>query len=140
MVRLSKEEARALGLTPARSKYNNNKPSYYDPDSKQTLTFDSNKELEYYLLLKDRQKRGEIYQLQRQVTINIQPRFYTPKGELVKEINYKADFCYLVPVYDDNGVFEKYENHIIDVKGYKTDVYKLKKKLLAYKGFYIEEV
>lgn len=140
MVRLSKKEARALGLAPKASKYNNDKPSYYDPDLKQKLKFDSKKELEYYLLLKDRQKRGEIFNLQRQVTINIQPRFYTPKGELVKEINYIADFCYLVPVYDFDSNFMQYETHIIDVKGYKTDVYKLKKKLLAYKGFYIEEV
>lgn len=131
MVRLSKKEARALGLAPKASKYNNDKTEYYDPDLKKKLVFDSVKEYEYYLLLKDRLKRGEIFRLQRQVKISIQPPFTTPTGEKVKEIYYKADFVYL----DAKGV-----THIVDVKGVKTDVYKLKKKLLAYKGFYIEEV
>lgn len=132
MTRLSIKEAKALGLiSESKSKYNNAKPEYYDPDLKQTLKFDSNKELEYYLLLKDRLKRGEIFRLQRQVTINIQPPFTTPQGEKINAINYKADFVYL----DSQGV-----THIVDVKGFKTDVYRLKKKLLAYKGFYIEEV
>ena len=135
MVRLSKEEARALGLTPARSKYNNNKPSYYDPDLKQKLTFDSNKELEYYLLLKDRQKRGEIYDLKRQEPIEIQPAFIDSQGVKYQAIIYKADFTYKEAAFQGN-----YIKHYIDVKGYKTEIYKLKKKLLAYKGFYIEEV
>jgi hypothetical protein len=46
MVRLSKEEARALGLAPKASKYNNDKPTYYDPELKETLIFDSKKEFE----------------------------------------------------------------------------------------------
>lgn len=132
MTRLSYKEAKALGLiSESKSKYNNKKIAYYDTEYKQELTFDSKKEFEYYLLLKDKQKRGEISHLQRQVTICIQPRFTTPQGEKIREITYKADFVYL----DSEGV-----NHIVDVKGFKTDVYKLKKKLLAFKGFYIEEV
>lgn len=131
MVRLSKTEARALGLAPKASKYNNDKTEYYDPDLKKKLLFDSVKEYEYYLLLKDRLKKGEIFRLQRQVTICIQPKFKTPTGETIQAITYKADFVYL----DSEGV-----NHIVDVKGFKTDVYRLKKKLLAFRGFYIEEV
>lgn len=132
MTRLSYKEAKALGLiSESKSKYNNAKPEYYDPDLKETLKFDSNKEFEYYLLLKDRLKRGEIFRLQRQFKITIQPPFTTPQGEKIQAITYKADFVYL----DSEGV-----THIVDVKGFKTDVYRLKKKLLAYKGFYIEEV
>lgn len=131
MVRLSKQEARALGLAPKASKYNNEKPTYYDKDLKELLTFDSIREYEYYLLLKDRQKRGEIRDLRRQVKIVIQPAFTTPDGETVKEISYYADFY-----YTDRDL----RAHYIDVKGFRTDVYKLKKKLLAYRGFYIEEV
>ena len=132
MTRLSYKEAKALGLiSESKSKYNNAKPEYYDPDLKETLKFDSKKEFEYYLLLKDRLKRGEIFRLQRQFKITIQPPFTTPQGEKIQAISYKADFVYL----DSEGV-----THIVDVKGFKTDVYRLKKKLLAYKGFYIEEV
>ena len=132
MTRLSVKEAQALGIIPeSKSKYNNHKPEYYDPDLKKKIKFDSNKELEYYLLLKDKLKKGEIFRLQRQVRINIQPPFTTPAGEKVRAIDYLADFAYL----DTEGV-----THLVDVKGYKTEIYKLKKKLLAYKGFYIEEV
>lgn len=132
-MRMTEEEYRALtGEPPKKSKYNNNKPEYYDPDLKETLKFDSNKERDYYLILKDRQKRGEITELERQVTIEIQPGFISPSGEKIQAITYKADFFY----YD----LKDQRDHIIDVKGLKTDVYKLKKKLLAYKGIYIEEV
>ena len=140
MVRLSKEEARALGLAPKASKYNNDKPTYYDPELKETLTFDSKKEFEYYLILKDREKRKEIYDLRRQVKILIQPSFTTPDGKTIKEIFYIADFTYFTQTYDDNGLFSHNVFHVVDVKGCKTDVYKLKKKLLAYRGYYIEEV
>ena len=45
---------------------------------------------------------------------------------------YKADFTY----YDKQAKY-----HVIDVKGMKTDIYKLKKKLMAWKyGIEIEEV
>lgn len=132
MTRLSKADALRLGLIKPKSKYNNNKPSYYDPDLKETLTFDSNKELRYYLLLKDRVKKGEISDLRRQYTIVIQPPFTDITGTKHRAITYKADFVYL-----DNKTLK---TRLIDVKGYKTEIYKLKKKLLAYKGFIIEEV
>ena len=132
MTRLSKAEALRLGLIKPKSKYNNNKPTYYDPDLKETLTFDSNKELSYYLLLKDRVKKGEISDLRRQYAIVIQPPFTDITGTKHRAITYKADFVYL-----DNKTLK---THLIDVKGFKTEIYKLKKKLLAYKGFIIEEV
>lgn len=117
---------------PKESKYHNRKADYRDPKTGETITFDSEKERDYYLLLKDRERRGEISHLQRQVTIYIQPRFETPSGEKIREITYKADFAY-IDLSDGN-------THIIDVKGFKTEVYRLKKKLLAYRGIYIEEV
>ena len=135
MTRLSKAEALRLGLIKPKSKYNNNKPTYYDPDLKETLTFDSNKELSYYLLLKDRVKKGEISDLRRQYAIVIQPPFTDITGTKHRAITYKADFVYLDRLTDT----ERY----IDVKGSKstlTEVYKLKKKLLAYKNIIIEEV
>lgn len=137
MTRISEAEYRVLtGTTSKKSKYNNNKPEYYDPDLKETLKFDSDKEFEYYLILKDRLKRGEITNLKRQVSIEIQEAFIDKDGNKIQAITYIADFTYS-DVKDGNyyGDF-----HIVDVKGMKTDVYKLKKKLLAYKGIYIEEV
>lgn len=131
MTRLSLADYQKLVGAPGKSKYNNNKPTFYDADKRETLTFDSNKELEYYLILKDRQKRGEIGYIWRQYEIEIQPGFTMPSGEKIRAITYRADFRY----HDLDGI-----EHIIDVKGYKTEVYKLKKKLLAYRGIYIEEV
>ena len=136
-MRLTEEEYNALikgssGSRVKKPKYRNRKAEYYDPGIKDTITFDSEKERNYYLILKDGERRGEIVDLRRQVEIEIQPGFILPSGEKIRPITYRADFTY----YDnrDSSV------HIIDVKGYKTEIYKLKKKLLAYKGYYIEEV
>lgn len=107
------------------SKYKNEKITYRGE------TFDSKKEYEYYLILKDREKHGEITELKKQVSIEIQPSFKI-NGETIRAITYKADF-----VYKD---LKDGKTHVVDVKGYKTEVYKLKKKLLAYRGIYIEEV
>ena len=134
MTRITEEEYRAilagssgdrLGIPPKKSKYKNDKITY------QGETFDSKKEFEYYLILEDRVKRGEILSLQRQVSFIIQPEFKI-NGKTIRAITYKADFVY--KDLKDGAV------HIIDVKGYKTEVYKLKKKLLAYRGIFIEEV
>lgn len=94
--------------------------------------FDSIKEAEYYLILKDREKCGEIRYLRLQYPVEIQPSFTDKQGNKIRAITYKADFYF----YD----VKLKSWRIIDVKGFKTEVYKLKKKLLAYKGIYIEEV
>ena len=114
------------------SKYRNNKASAIDPVTKEEIKFDSIKERDYYYLLKDREKRGEIIRLQRQVEIEIQPSFRLPNGKKMRAITYRADFTFY-----DNVISC---SRVIDVKGYRTEVYKLKKKLLAYKGIYIEKV
>ena len=132
-MRLSEEDFRRLiGESPKKSKYKNRKTDYYDPQLKETIKFDSEKERDYYLILKDREKKGEISELERQVTIEIQPSFIAPGGEKIQAITYKADFFY----YD----LKDQKDHIIDVKGYRTEIYKLKRKLLLYKGIIIEEV
>ena len=135
-MRLTEEEYRLLiGGTPPttkKSKYKNRKAEYYDPELKETIKFDSEKERDYYLILKDRLKRGEIRHLNRQYKVEIQPAFTDSRGNKIRAITYKADFYF----YDKTRKAWR----IIDVKGFKTDVYKLKKKLLAYKGIQIEEV
>ncbi len=125
MVRISNKTAQRLGLV-GKSKYNNRKVTY------QGLTFDSKKEFEYYLLLKDKEKRGLVFNIKRQVPLEIQPAFTDKTGVKHRAIIYKADFVYT----DRLTGTERY----IDVKGFKTEVYKLKKKLLAYKNIIIEEV
>lgn len=112
------------GENSSSSKYKNEKITYQGEE------FDSKKEFEYYLILKDREKRGEISRLSRQVPFEIQPDFVTPDGKKIRAILYYADFTY----------YENDRLHIVDVKGYRTEIYKLKKKLLAYQGYYIEEV
>lgn len=54
-------------------------------------------------------------------------------GKTRRKITYRADFSY-VSTEDD-------KLHVVDVKGFKTDIYKLKKKLFEYKyNIEIEEV
>lgn len=128
MVRISNKTAQELGFI-GKSKYNNRKVTY------QGLTFDSKKEFEYYLILKDKEKRGLVFNLKRQVPLEIQPAFTDKTGVKHRAIIYKADF-----VYTDRLTGT---TRYIDVKGSAstlTEVYKLKKKLLAYKNIIIEEV
>lgn len=139
MVRITEAEAYRLGITPSlnkpkKRKYNNN------PCNLNGLKFDSIKERDYYLVLLDRQKRGEIFNLTLQEPIEILPAFTDATGKKHKPIIYKADFTYCQREKTDSVFYKK---HYIDVKGGKatqTAVYKLKKKLLAYKGIFIEEV
>lgn len=124
-----KEYNELLKKLESRSKYNNQKVKFKGE------TFDSIKERDYYILLLDREKRGEIRLINRQYKIEIQPSFTDKDGNKISAINYIADFYY----------YDKLRKSwiVTDVKGgeaTKTDVYKLKKKLLAYKGIYIEEV
>lgn len=107
-----------------RSKYGNTKVTY------RGITFDSKKEFEYYLFLLDRQKRGGITELRLQVPFELQPAF-EHKGKKIRAITYVADFTYV----DKAG-----EMHIVDTKGMRTEIYKLKKKMMQYRGYDIEEV
>jgi hypothetical protein len=87
--------------------------------------FDSRKEAARYQELKMLEMAGEIKNVECQFKFEV-------KVEGKHVCNYFADFAYLDK--NDVPVFE-------DVKGYKTDVYKLKKKLVeAIYKIKIEEV
>lgn len=89
--------------------------------------FASKKEARVAGELKVREAAGDIRDLQMQVWITI-----VEGRDKIRPIRYVADFTY----YDKADKF-----HILDAKGWKTDVYKLKKKaLLLLKGIEIEEV
>lgn len=97
-------------------------------------TFDSRAEAEHYLILKDRQKRGEISGLecQRKFTI-VEPQNYGRRR--MRERYYIADFVY----------YEKGKMIVEDVKGCKKGVayqlFSLKKALMLQKyGIWVREV
>ena len=117
---ITEKEARKLGvnLPKKKRKYNNNKPIV------DNVKFDSNKEARYYNELKIRQQAGEIEDFQLQPEFVLQEGFRDKTGKKHRAIKYRADFK--IKHIDDS-------EEIIDVKGYKTNVYRIKKKLLLYK-------
>lgn len=107
------------------NKYNNKKII------RNGITFDSIKEANRYCELVWLEKSDEIGELERQVKYILIPSQYedrivngkVKKVCIEKECSYYADFVYK----------DKNRNTIIeDVKGIKTEVYKIKKKLMLY--------
>lgn len=95
------------------------------------IKFDSKKEAKRYIVLKALEGRGEIEKLM------LQPRFllqegFRKNGKAYRKIEYVADF-----MYEQDGKLI-----IEDVKGIKTDVYKLKQKLFEkkYQDLTIKEI
>lgn len=100
------------------SKYHNRKA--VTPDG----VFDSGRELIRWQELKLREKAGEISNLRRQVSFEL-----IPKIGKNRPTNYVADF-----VWTEGG-----KEVVGDAKGYRTEVYKLKRKMMRDK-FGIEVV
>lgn len=129
-MKISKEVYNKLlnnSITTKQNKYHNKKVEYDE------MTFDSKKEYSYYLKYKLMEQAGEIKDLKMQVPFTLIETFKLQDKTYRKTI-YKADFTY----YDKQGKY-----HVIDVKSKatRTDVYKLKKKLMAWKyEIEIEEV
>lgn len=86
------------------------------------LTFSSKKEANRYLQLKENERKGLISELQTQVKFVL-----IPKQEGERECSYIADF-----VYWDNQTGEKVVEDVKSSQRYKTEVYKIKKKLMLY--------
>ena len=82
-------------------------------------TFDSKYEYEEWCRLKLLERGGVIRNLMRQVPYVLIPTIRTTAGTL-KQITYYADF-----VYEENGIV-----CMVDTKGYETEVFKIKKRLL----------
>ena len=94
------------------------------------ILFDSKKEANYYTKLKILKDAGKITDLELQKKFILQDKF-TLNSKTYRAITYVADF-----VYKENG-----QVHVVDTKGYRTQVYKIKKKLFMKKyGIEIEEV
>lgn len=108
------------------AKYHNKKVNY------DGHTFDSIKEMNYYLKLKLLENAGKIKDLELQKEFELQPS-YRLNNKTSRKIVYRADFTYKTAEDD--------KLHVIDVKGYRTDVYRLKKKMFEYKyRIEIEEI
>lgn len=99
------------------SKYHNHK---VEVDG---IKFDSKKESKDWKHLSTLEAGGIISNLRRQVPFELQPKYVTKDGRKIRPISYVADF-----VYERDGV-----TYIQDSKGVRTDVYKIKRKMLEYK-------
>ena len=98
------------------------------------ITFDSKKEMYRYLELKGLEDAGLIVDLKLQHHFTLSEAFRRPDGELIRKIEYIADFTY----FDGEGKFV-----VEDVKSEatrKNPVYSLKKRLMAREGYKIREV
>ena len=88
------------------------------------IKFDSIREGKRYEELKILEKAGLIKDIELQKEFILQPSF-KKNGKTYRSIKYIADFYY----YDNH--LKKYV--VEDTKGYRTEVYKLKKKLFEFK-------
>lgn len=100
-----------------RSKYNNKK---IEVDG---IIFDSRREANRYKELMLLAQAGEINNIERQKRFELIPKQKDANGRVVRACSYVADFVYL----DKEG-----RQVVEDVKGMRTDVYKIKKKLMLY--------
>ena len=89
------------------------------------VTFASKKEAARYVELKLCEKYGVISNLELQPKYVLIGKFTTRSGEKIRELAYVADFRYVDSTTGDTIVE--------DVKGMKTDVYKIKRKLLLWR-------
>ena len=85
------------------------------------IEFDSKKEANRYKELLLLQKSGIITDLKRQVSYILIPAFNLNRKRY-RSMSYIADF-----VYKENG-----KEVVEDCKGFRTEIYKIKKKLMAY--------
>lgn len=86
-------------------------------------TFDSKREAEWYMMLREKQRLGKIKHIECQPTYTLLEGFRDNQGKPQKPITYTPDF---LVEYDDG------RREVIEVKGVKTRDYLLRKKLFLY--------
>lgn len=101
-----------------RSKYNNKKTTV------DGYIFDSKKEAKRYGVLKMMVLAKEVFNLKMQVKFEL-----IPKQKGLRATNYFADFTYEI---NDKSDTQTPVTIVEDVKGKKTDVYMIKKKLMKF--------
>ena len=101
------------------SKYGNRKTTLNG------VEFDSHKEAQRYAQLRLLERAGKVSDLRRQVKYVLIPAQRDERGKLLeRECSYVADF-----VYFDFALGREVAE---DAKGYRTDTYKLKKKMMLW--------
>ncbi len=123
------------------------------------ITFDSAKEANRYRQLLVYERAGIIRDLRLQQEFTLKEAFVTAEGERVRAIRYRADFTYRVSMGLFQTDWDKYFvsedllyyttllksggdlcQVIEDVKGVRTDTYKMKYKMMEDLGFQIREI
>ncbi len=124
------------------SKYHSNKTEV------DGILFDSKREAQRYQQLKLMERAGMICDLKRQVKYELIPAQYIDGKCVERAVTYTSDFEYYVlkPLRQKTVMAERdakvIDQHIVeDVKGYRTEVYKIKKKLMLHNyGISITEI
>lgn len=137
------------GVTASATKYHNIKTEI------EGIKFDSRKEAHRYRHLMMAQEMGVIRDLRLQVDFTLQEAYTTAEGKRIHAIRYRADFTYKVQSAgygyeaelgsDDIEYWRSlYPGELVveDVKsrGTRTKEYKIKRKLMADRGYEIREV
>ncbi|WP_311194390.1 DUF1064 domain-containing protein [Selenomonas noxia] len=86
-------------------------------------TFDSKREAEWYMMLREKLRLGEIKHLECQPTYTLLEGFRDNQGKPQKPISYTPDF---LVEYDDG------RREVIEVKGVRTRDYLLRKKMFLH--------
>jgi hypothetical protein len=121
----SKEYLEYISSSKKGDKYNNTKTEV------DGITFDSEVEAMRYAELKTLEKAGVISELERQKKFELQPAFYY-QGRKQRPIYYVCDFYYRE---GDKYIIEDVKSPITR----NNQVYKLKKKIMMYKGYEVRE-
>lgn len=109
-----------INIDAAHGKYRNHKTIV------DGITFDSKKELKRWQELTLLEKSGQIQELRRQVPFQVIPKIGSNRAT-----TYLADF-----VYTEQG-----KTVVEDAKGFRTEVYRIKRKLMRWvHGIEIREV
>ena len=125
----------AQTMKKKRSKYGNHKTTVNG------ITFDSKKEADRYLQLFWQLQRGEIRNLRLQAEFTLIEAFRDELGHKVEAIRYRADFFYERQTAPDCYGSTHWVKVVEDAKGVRTEVYKMKKKMLKERyNIDIEEV
>ena len=118
MTRLTEREARDLGLLTVKpNKFNAQKTTLDE------IEFHSKKEADYYAELLILQKAGEVTKIELQPAYELVPEQWH-EGRKIQPVTYIADFR--VTCADGRVV-------VVDTKGHKTQLYRVKKKLLLWR-------
>ena len=136
--------SKMLVVKARESKYGSRKDVRMMPNG-ELRRFDSQKEARRYDELTARLRAGMIRDLRLQHTFTLQEGYVNSDGDAVRAITYKADFTYWeMPAfwrgYEEQCPADRWNFVVEDVKGVRTEAYKIKKKLIEERGWRVREI